>query len=571
MKRTAIAVIVVIMISLFGWAAFQASAPPPERNLASLMPQGAQFFLEAKDLSGLLQEWNASPEKASWMKSDNYEVLSRSRLLLRLSQAQDQFAKAAGVPPDYKFLSEVAGQHSALGIYDIGKLEFLYITRLPSSSAMKTALWQQHSKFEPRQSAAKQFFVRTEAESGRVVAFAADGDYLILGTREDLVAGALALLAGQKLAAVDQQSWYVDAIRAGKEPGDLRLVVHLSEVTKTHQFRSYWIQQNITELRRYESSITDLYRADSEYREERSLLLKTPDAAPVSAADAQRVGELARLVPDDAGLYRCAAAPSIEDVVTTLEQKVLTPRIGPAPPVKIAPTVSFGEGTVGNASALETRIDVPPVTGETNGGRGEEELKALLTGANVRAMMQTHRSEVTPDGVFVRLHSAVALSAETEWNEQNVLKTMQEAVAPGLTANSLGANWRPVGAGAQAHFEMDGLNSTALAIRGKLLVVATDGESLAAVLSRVGEKNAAEPATYRAGFRHEAERAKFYKMTSILDRTSRNDFGRSASEPEFFSQNIGSLSRTLQGVKSESVSIRRVGATDVQTVRYEWK
>ncbi len=568
MKRIVIAA-VVVTLSVIGWATFQASAPSPERNLAGLMPQGAQVYLEAKDLNGLLREWNASPEKAAWMKSDNYEVFSRSRLLLRLSQAQQQFAAAAGVPPDYKFLGEIAGQQSALGIYNIGKLELLYVTRLPSSSAMKSGLWQQRSKFEPRQSVGKPFFVRTEAESGRVVAFAIDGDYLILGTREDLVAGALALMAGQKMSALDQEGWFVDAIKTSKEPGDLRLLVHLSEVAKTPQFRSYWIQQNITEMRRYESSITDLYRSAGEYREGRALLLK--DATPVSADDAQSVAELAKLVSPDAGVFKCAAAPSVDEVLATVEQKVLTPRLGPAPPEKAAPIASLGSGTVGSASSLETRIDVQPAGGEENTARGDEALRKLVSDANVRAMMQMHRSEVSADGVFVRVHSAVALEAQKDWQEKEVLKALQETIARGLTTNELGASWRIVGSGVQSYLEMDGLNTVAVALRGRTLVVATDGATLAAVLARMGEKRSGDAATYVAGFRHDAERENFYKMTSVLDRGGQNQYGRSDSEPQFFSQNIGSLSRTLSGVKSESVVARRSGGVELQTVRYQWK
>lgn len=185
--------------------------------------------------------------------------------------------------------------------------------------------------------------------------------------------------------------------------------------------------------------------------------------------------------------------------------------------------------------------------------------------------MQMHRSEVSADGVFVRVHSAIALAAAKEWNEQAVLKTLQETIAPGLTADQLGAGWRIVGSGVQSYFEMDGLNTVTVALRGRTLVVATDGATLAAILARMGEKSSSEPATYIAGFRHDAERENFYKMTSLLDRGGQNQYGRSQSEPQFFSQNIGSLSRTLSGVKSESVIMRREGGRDLQTVRYEWK
>ena len=97
-------------------------------------------------------------------------------------------------PADTNLLRQVAGTQSAMAIFDIGKLQFLYITRLPSANSMQSALWQTRSKFETRNAGGVDFFSRRDAESEREVAFAVTGDYLILATREDLVAGALQLM-----------------------------------------------------------------------------------------------------------------------------------------------------------------------------------------------------------------------------------------------------------------------------------------------------------------------------------------------------------------------------------------
>src|ERR1019366_7788693 len=279
MKRIA-ALSILVLLVVAAWATYEDIARLPESSLARLMPQDAVLFLEAQDFSGVLRDWNSSPEKQVWLTTADHEVFSRSRLFLRLKQAQDEFASAVGLSPDMSFLSDVAGQQSALGIYDIGKLELLYVTRLPSANAMKSGIWQQRAQFEARQVDGKQFYVRTDPQSQRVVAFAIDDDYLVLGTREDLVAGALSLLADKKAAALNQQGWFVNAIKSAKDPGELRVVIHLAEVTRTPQFRTYWVQQNITELRQYESSVSDLFRSSGVYREERSLLLKN---APESA------------------------------------------------------------------------------------------------------------------------------------------------------------------------------------------------------------------------------------------------------------------------------------------------
>src|SRR5258708_24996896 len=151
-------------------------------------------------------------QKASWVKSKNYEVYSRSRLFLRLQGAGQQFAAAASLPPDMNFLTQVAGTQSALALYDIGKLEFLYITKLPSASSMQSGLWQTRAKFETRSAAGVTFYVRRAPVSEREAAFAVNGGYLILATREGLLAGALQLMAGCKYRTRGAGHWWSQSL-----------------------------------------------------------------------------------------------------------------------------------------------------------------------------------------------------------------------------------------------------------------------------------------------------------------------------------------------------------------------
>ncbi len=567
MKRLAIGMIVVAAAAgLIGWAV-QASAPEPDSSLASSMPQGAVLFLEAKDLSALLREWSASPEKQAWLNSDNYATFTRSRLFLRLQDVQKEFGAAAGVPPNMGFLNEVAGQRAALGLYDIGRLELLYITRLPSAQSMQSALWQKRSQFEPRQAAGQPFFVRTDPESGRVVAFAVAGDHLILGTREDLVAGAIALLAGQKLARLSDDKWFTDAVSAtSKNAGDLRMVIHLPDVTHTPQFRTYWVQRNVTEMRQYESSISDLYPSVSEYREERVLLAKEP--LPDAGADAKAVADLLRLVPPETGFYRGAAA-NAQQAAALLQQKVLTPHGLAAPPSTAAPMSALGDASVGRDSDLENRIDTPPTITAAE-GKVDELLHSVVVAANVRAALELHRSEASSDGVFVRLRSTVVLVGATEFDEQNAREAIQRVVAPAVTTSRLGTGWKSIGAGEQAYAQFDGLLPVVLAVRGRYLIAGNDGATLAAVLARMREPLKAEPAVYTAAFDHARERQNFYRFAALVDRPSRAQAQADEQQPEFFSQNIASLSHVFARVKSERITVRRNGAKDMQTIVYEW-
>src|SRR5689334_2706725 len=259
-KISALGLLALCITGIISWSLFRPQAGP-KHQLDQIMPEGSLLYIEARDFSALLKDWNSSPERAAWLKSDDYRVFSNSRLFLRLGRASDQFASTAGLPPDMKFLVDAAGKESAVAVYDIGNLEFLYITRLSSGDFLQSALWQSRNKFQPRTAGGKQFFTRKDEESGRVVAFAIADDYLVLGTREDLVAGSLELMSGSKGRTLSQEGWYSQA-RAAASPtaGDLRMVMNMEKIAVAPHFRTYWIQNNITEMQSYGSAISDLYR-----------------------------------------------------------------------------------------------------------------------------------------------------------------------------------------------------------------------------------------------------------------------------------------------------------------------
>src|SRR4029077_17695774 len=297
-RRSIMVVVLGLCVSgIISWSLFQSQAAPKHR-LDEITPEGPLLYIEAKDFSSLLKDWSASAEHRQWIKSDDYRGVSNSRLFLRLGQASDQFAAAAGLPPDMQFLADAAGQESAVAVYEIGNLEFLYITRLSSGTFLQSRLWQARSKFQPRTAGGKPVYARTDEQSGRVVAFAVADDYLVLGTREDLVAGALELMSGSKGRNLHQEGWYTQALAAtSAAPGDLRMVMNMEKLSVTPHFRTYWIQNNITEMQSYLSAISDLYREGPVYREERVVIHKKPGDEAGLAQSAQTVSSLLSSVP----------------------------------------------------------------------------------------------------------------------------------------------------------------------------------------------------------------------------------------------------------------------------------
>jgi len=554
-----------LAVSLMGvsWGAYHA-ALPPDPELSRYVPTGAILYLQAKDFSELLSDWDKSSEKEQWVRSKNYDVFSQSRLLLRLKEAGEQFSKAAGVPADDAILHQVTGRQSAFALDDIGKLEFLYITRISSSGATQSALWQTRSKFETRTAAGVTFFYRADAESGREVAFAQAGDYLILTTRQDLMASALGLMANNGIGghSIEEEGWWQRPVAASGAPGDLRMVLNLEKIVPTPYFRSYWIQRNTADLKQYSSAISDLTRSGGEYREERLLFKKSAAAENASAeSGAKAVADLLRLVPANASIYEAKANPAAKESLHLLTVKILSPHLGPAAAQKLAPQVYLGNGETGSGSDLETRIDEAPsqnpVTTES-----QTTLEKLLARQKILAELQMQGTERDATGVFVRIHSAIAFAAESDWNDREVQTALSDFVRPGLTSGQLGITWKT----ASGYSTLDGLWSLAIAVRGKYLIVADDAGFIPAVAANLNQKTSASPAAFAAGFHHKNELQNFAAMMKLLAPKSQS----SDAWPDFFSQNVASLSFALKNVSSEKIVVHDAADRQTQTVAYEW-
>ncbi|HKM83767.1 MAG TPA: hypothetical protein VJY15_22780 [Candidatus Acidoferrum sp.] len=564
MKRVIIFMLIAAACLGVSWGAYQAVTSPPEPALSRYFPSGASLYLQAKDFSSLLSDWDNSDENRLWLKSNNYEVFSRSRLFLRLKDANTEFSKAAGVPTDANLLRQVAGKQSALAIFDIGKLEFLYITRLPSASSMQSTLWQTRSKFDTRSAGGVTFFLRCDPESEREVAFAVTGDYLLLATREDLLAGALQLLASGDARSIEAEPWWSQSVAAASAEGDLRMVLNLEKIVPSPYFRSYWVQQNITDMKQYSAAISDLTLSGKEYREERVLLRKTAATGDTSReAGPTGVADIVRLVPTQASVYEARANPAPLDCLALLETKILAPHLGPGVAEKLAPQVELTNGETGSSTDLETRIDQPPVKASI-ADNTEAALKDLLAKNPVSAMLQVESTEQDKDGVFVRMHSAVALLGQSEWNESAVRSALVDFVRPSLTAGDLGVEWQKTG----TYLELNGLWTLSVAVRGKYLLISDHGGLLTGMLANANQKTTLKPAVFVAGFDHQKERDNFAQLTGLLDKPAGGS--GAGSTPNFFSDNIASLSSALAGMSSERIVIRDAGNKVSQAVTYKW-
>lgn len=514
-----------------------AQPPSGARPIATLIPAGPVLYLEAKNFQALLKDWDGSKEKQAWLASANYSVFSNSNLFQKLQRAQDEFAAAAGLPPNMAMLSNAAGGESAIAIYDIGKLQFLYVTRMPAAQFSTSDLWKTRGKYEPRKSSGLDYYVKIDRPTERVAAFAVAQDYLFLATREDVLAGALSLLASQNVPAMAAEPWYTQSIQAAKAPGELRLVLNMPNLMLSPYMRSYWIQRNASELKLYSSAISDASRAGGQITEQR-VLLRVNQETPSWNENA--VAQLIRLVPTDAGVYRAWASPSVDQTLDLIREKILGPAPSDPNAEQRAPAAASMDSTTGTESDLETRIDQAPLQGESR--EIPQETRALFSSARLEAAMSLGRSRVLPEGVLVAIDNGVVLLRSANWD-------------PALARTALTA----------AGVQLDGPSPAGLIVNGPLLIVANRPEFAQSIAANLSKPAGGTPARYAAIYRHKRELPNFARLTQLLDTPLR----AGGDTPMFFSQNLTSLGQSILGrLDTAAVSVHDSGAAVSQNLVY---
>ncbi|HEY3738304.1 MAG TPA: hypothetical protein VGL53_00595 [Bryobacteraceae bacterium] len=552
-----------LLTGIAAWLGAQALAPV--KPASELMPSGALFYVEAHDFAKLVSAWDSSPEQKAWLESANYQSWTRSHLAVRLADVRKSYAEAAEVAEDAPFLDGVAGQESAVAFYNIGKLEFLYITRLESARFAGSVLGKIKQKFEARKAAGHDYFVLSKGES--TIAFALVDDRLLLATREDLISSSLRLLAGEKIGALREERWFDDALAkapTGEVP-DIRFVADLDRTTKTHQFRSYWVHRNVDEVRQFASEVADLKLNTSDIHERRVFVRRETQQEGLEKFE-PAVDDVLRYATPDAGFTQAIARPDAGLVASLLGEKLFghTKSTGQSDRVKFAPGAAVGS-EAGGEDDYETRVDAPVVAETlTNTFAPLDDLAK-----NTDALMQAGISRSGTGEVLPGLDSAVALHGIADWKPEDVKRTLGDVASSLWSVGPRGLQWMD----RNGVSELNSVSPLRFTIDGRVLVISTSPELMTHMLAG-RRKTVGSPAgaSYTATLRYGQELPGFARMMRLMDYPSLpQGQQQDAREPLFFSENMLSLMSSLGRLDSAAITSRDTGTLVTESVVYRKK
>lgn len=528
MKRLALLLLPLPLLWLWAQNATQPASP------VSTFPRGAMAVVETKDFGKLLTEWNASQAKKEWLAGDAYKVWLNSRLGQRLSEAQDQFTEAAKFGVDSALMEQLAGDRTAIALYDAGELEFLVVSRMPEARFAASALAQRRTSLQPRNAAGTPYFVSSNPVTRRTVAFAFRGEWAIVATKESLVAECLQRMASAQANGLGSEEWYVRATRSSNAEGELRMVTNIDALYASPHFRSYWIHRNRTELQPYMASISDLDRAAGTWVERRSLVRKQSRGAAVAAVDWP---SLLRSVPANAGLYRAWSAPDPDFAARLLINKFAQPSGGAYRESNEAP--SLGDNPeVGAESDWETDIGEAPFAGESQ-GTDSVRMARWLAAQQLNGLLHVQSTRDAGGNVWINYSTGAVLTKSSNWND------------------------------AEARTELGSLGAL-LAVEGNRLFIANNGAALASLrAANANAPTAPASSTFAGGFRHASERARYRRWMARIEQPFFRPLAQGEQRaPDFIDDIVPSVSRVVSAVNEQMVVIADPGDRVTQTITY---
>lgn len=299
-----------IAISLISAAAFIAVSQIKSEAFAPAadFPREALVYVQISDLPAFIRLWNESKFKEKYLASDNFQELENRHLGLKLASRLEEFNTSCEFEIDLEAISGLAQNKAAVALYDIGKLEFVFIAPISDAGYAASRFVQNQANFEPETLGDGTIVYRksVEADRGRQkqeLIFTSVKGRFVLATSEKLLAQTLGNIGGKsaKNSLMDEPSF--KALSEKTVPQTATVWVNQAALNKDYYFKRYWLMSDVESLKNIRAGIFDFSMEDGKLIERRRFLLNRPlDSPPVKSVES-----LTHL-PENVPFYQLRAA-----------------------------------------------------------------------------------------------------------------------------------------------------------------------------------------------------------------------------------------------------------------------
>jgi len=321
-----IAVILIICAALFVYARTR-----PNKTAfspAEDFPRGALVYAQFKDLPELIKRWEQSRLKQQYLDSTNYKEFQHHHLALKLIERWEEFNSELGFPLDTAAISGAADTNAAIAVYDIGRLDLVFIAPISEDKVAATKFFNSREQLEETELPDGTTYYRHEfqADRGRqkqTFAFATAKGKLILATNEQLLLRAIANINGKshKDRLSDDPSF--KTLSAIVNPHFVTVWVDQAKLNDDYYFKHYWLMQNVTELKSIRAGMFDLELQDGQWIERRDFLTNGKLVRKSSQLDASEYARMQSELPDDVPFLKVQSLGDDQNLTANLIHNTL--------------------------------------------------------------------------------------------------------------------------------------------------------------------------------------------------------------------------------------------------------
>ena len=327
MTRRIITIVLALIAVAFIVFARTARGPKGEYALANDLPRGAFVYTQFSNLPALIEQWDRSQLKERYLNSTNYRQLQHRHLVLKLISRWEEFNTALGFNVDAATITGTSETKAALAVYDIGRLDLVFIAPMSDEKVALTQFFTNKDQFEEAETPGGTVYYRqpVDADRGRqkqVVTFATLNGRFILATNEDLLLRTIANVnrKNPKDSLADDPAF--KTLSEKIKPHFFTVWVDQSKLNQDYYFKHYWLMQNFDDLKHIRAGMFDLEQQEGRWIERREFLTTAKVHAtsqPISDAELRRLYAMA---PEDAPLVRVRALDTPALTATLLRDTI---------------------------------------------------------------------------------------------------------------------------------------------------------------------------------------------------------------------------------------------------------
>lgn len=537
-------------------------------------PRGALVYAQINDLPAFIKLWNESKFKEKYLESENFADFKNQHLGRKLASRRAEFNEASGFPIDLETIAGLAENRAAIALYDVGKLEFVFVAPVSDEIFAATKFAQNQDNFaaETLSDGTIVYRVVVAADRGRqkqALIFANARGRFVLATSEKLLAQTLSNIEGAKGKNSLRDEPLFTALTEKVEPHLATIWVNQTALNADYYFKRYWLMSKAEDLKNLRAGVFDLEMREGKFVEHRRFLLD--ENAAVAPLENVRARELLSFLPEDVPFYRLRTT-NPKAVDETVEETIFERRA----PIEERETgggfysASFDDDSGYSSNdydSLNENFD------ETIDDASDDEIversatdvdfSKLLQRTTPKAVLTFAAPRVLPAPLFVRFDRAAifSLNAPADFDSAE----FEAAIARQLVERTMIAapdarlNWESKTEDGLSRREIQlpmlGIEAC-YALRGRQLILANNAEFLRSILARQNSAEAADLSKPLTGLTIVDLERRENAYDSIFGELTKNK-----AADEFFTGNVSSLLDSLSDVGK--IEIRENRSKDI--------